>query len=73
MPGWNELRRIAGSAPARALIAGALYEAFGRGVAYGFCAAGMAVCIVAALVLVRRSEHWRRPSAAERVPLPTSH
>jgi MFS family permease len=55
-----------------ALIAGALYEAFGRGVAYGFCAAGMAVCIVVALVLVRGGVHWR-PRAAERVPLPTSH
>jgi MFS family permease len=50
-----------------ALLAGWLYETYGRGAAYGACAAGMVLCIAGSRVLVGGS--WRmsgaQPSASD--------
>ncbi len=56
-----------------ALAAGALYEEFGRTVAYTACAVAMVMCVVVAYSLV--GPEWRRrPVTTETVPAPaTSH
>ncbi|MGD9701666.1 MAG: MFS transporter [Acidimicrobiia bacterium] len=55
-----------------ALAAGALYEGFGRTVAYTCCAIGIAMCLVAVLVLVGPS--WRRrPETVEMMSAPSLH